>query len=61
MKITAKFNNAKDINLNTYLNAYGIDDVKEFISPKGKYLDNEADYLGMEEGVSLIERLKDEV
>ena len=40
MKVNPIYNSPKDISIESYLNQCGIQDVSEFVSPKGKYIES---------------------
>lgn len=40
--------------LEDYLKACGIEDIEEFLTPTGKYIENPYDYENMEEAVDLF-------
>lgn len=40
MKINSIYNSPKDITIESYLNQCGIQDISEFVSPKGKYIES---------------------
>ena len=40
MKINPIYNSPKDITIESYLNKCGIQDISEFVLPKGKYIES---------------------
>lgn len=54
MQVQCKFDNAKNITLESYLNVYGITDIKEFLNPTEKYLDNCLNYKDMNKAVAWL-------
>lgn len=54
MKAEAKFSNPKNINLENYLSAYGVADIKEYLNPTTKYLDSCFDYENMDMAMTWI-------
>lgn len=47
----------KDTFIQDYLTACGVYDVKEYLNPTGKYIDDPMDYENMAKGIELIEEV----
>lgn len=62
MKLNELYNKDETIDLNSYLNKYGIQDIDEFLNPTGKYLDNCFDYYNMENACEMyLNHIDDDV
>ena len=56
MKIKQLYRKNEAINLESYLTKCGVKDIKEFLNPTGKYLDNYYDYYNMLDAVEMFSR-----
>ncbi len=63
MNITNLYEDNEDITLQSYLNKYGITDIKEYLNPTGKYIESPYLYKNMIEAVNEIKywKLQDSV
>lgn len=61
MKVKTLFSNPQDFTIENYIRACGVDNINEFINPKGEYLDSPFKYENMEDGLAFMERLVEEL
>ena len=54
MQINKLYNNNEQINIKTYLQKCGIEDIEEYLNPTGKYIENPFLYKNMIEGIQLF-------
>ena len=52
IKVNSLFKDTKDINIVTYLQKHNIQDVEEFLTPTGKYIDDYSIFIHMEQAVN---------
>ena len=54
MKVKELYSNSENINIETYLKKCGVNDIKEFVEPTGKYLDDCFNYYNMDKAVEMF-------
>lgn len=57
MRVKTLFSDPQDFTIENYIRACGVDNINEFINPKGEYLDSPFKYENMEDGLAFMERL----
>ena len=56
MNVIAKFSNANNITIDSYLQSCGIEDINEFIEPTDKYIEDWTKLSNIFAGVDLVKK-----